>query len=75
MAQFFDKAKTACLKSGQNVSDHFADVSTMVRLGAGSERDIDDIMLTPEEDIKKLKGRVKTDQKKLAAGTRKLSVV
>jgi DNA-damage-inducible protein D len=44
--QVIDKAKTACLKSGQNVSDHFADVSTMVRLGSGSERDIDDMMLT-----------------------------
>ena len=30
----------------QSVSDHFADVSTMVELGSGSEREIDDIMLT-----------------------------
>ena len=41
-----DKAKTACLKSKQNVSDHFADVSKMVGLGSGGERQIDDIMLS-----------------------------
>ena len=33
-----DKAKTACLNSGQNVSDHFVDINKMVDLGSGSER-------------------------------------
>jgi DNA-damage-inducible protein D len=41
-----NKAKTACLKSGQSVSDHFVDVNKMVKLGSGSERQIDDMMLT-----------------------------
>ena len=41
-----DKAKIACLKSKQNVADHFADVSKMVDLGSGSKRQVDDIMLT-----------------------------
>jgi DNA-damage-inducible protein D len=41
-----DKAKTACLNSGQNVSDHFVDVNKMVELGSSSQRQIDDIMLT-----------------------------
>lgn len=44
--QVIDKAKTACLNSRQNISDHFVDVNKMVRLGSGSEREIDDIMLT-----------------------------
>lgn len=44
--QVIDKAKTACLNSRQNISDHFVDVNKMVRLGSGSERKIDDIMLT-----------------------------
>ncbi|MBF0483387.1 MAG: DNA damage-inducible protein D [Candidatus Omnitrophica bacterium] len=44
--QVVDKAKTACLKSDQNVSDHFADVSKMVPIGSGTERQVDDIMLT-----------------------------
>jgi DNA-damage-inducible protein D len=40
------KAKTACELSGHAVSDHFVDVNKMVDLGSGSQRDIDDIMLT-----------------------------
>lgn len=40
------KAKTACEVSGHEVSDHFADVSKMVDLGSGSQREIDDLMLT-----------------------------
>jgi DNA-damage-inducible protein D len=40
------KAKIACETTGQNVNDHFADVSKMVKLGSGSEREIEDIMLT-----------------------------
>src|SRR3989339_676338 len=40
------KAKIACETSGQIVNDHFADVSKMVKLGSGSEREIEDIMLT-----------------------------
>lgn len=41
-----DKAKEACVNAGQPVSDHFVDVSKMVQLGSGSEREIEDIMLT-----------------------------
>lgn len=40
------KAKTACEVSGHTVSDHFADVGKMVDLGSGSQREVDDIMLT-----------------------------
>ena len=40
------KAKTACEVSGHQVEDHFVDVNKMVQLGSGSQRDIDDIMLT-----------------------------
>ena len=45
-SQVIEKAKTACQNSGQNVTDHFVDVNKMVRLGSGSEREIDDITLT-----------------------------
>ncbi len=41
-----DKAKTACDISGHAVADHFADVGKMVILGSGSQREIDDLMLT-----------------------------
>ena len=41
-----NKAKIACENVGHNVSDHFPDVRKMVTLGSGSERDIDDVMLT-----------------------------
>ena len=40
------KAKTACEVSGHPVPDHFADVGKMVDLGSGSQREVDDIMLT-----------------------------
>jgi len=40
------RAKTACEVSGHPVPDHFPDVRKMVDLGSGSQRDIDDIMLT-----------------------------
>ncbi len=41
-----EKAKIACKSTKHEVPDHFADVGKMVRLGSGSERRIDDIILT-----------------------------
>ena len=41
-----EKAKAACMNAGQDVSYHFADVSKMVSLGSGSERELYDLMLT-----------------------------
>ncbi len=40
------KAKTACEVSGHPPSDHFVGVTKMVGLGSGSQREIEDIMLT-----------------------------
>lgn len=40
------KAKTACEVSGHAIEDHFVDVNKMVDLGSGSQREVDDIMLT-----------------------------
>ena len=40
------KAKTACEISEHTIIDHFADVGKMVDLGSGSQREVDDIMLT-----------------------------
>ena len=45
-SKVIDKAKIACEKAGSLVSDHFPDVRKMVYLGSGSEREIDDILLT-----------------------------
>ena len=40
------KAKTACEVSGHTVANHFPDVRKMVKIGSGTDREIDDIMLT-----------------------------
>ena len=45
-SKVIDKAKIACENAGSLVSDHFPDVRKMVNLGSGSEREIDDILLT-----------------------------
>ena len=41
-----DKAKEACENAQQSTPDHFADVGKMVTLGSGSQREIEDIMLS-----------------------------
>lgn len=41
-----NKAKKACENVGHIVADHFPGVRKMVALGSGSERDVDDILLT-----------------------------
>ena len=41
-----DKAKDSCVNAGENVSHHFADVSKMVSIGSGAEKQINDILLT-----------------------------
>lgn len=41
-----ERAKTACINSGVDISAHFADVSKMVNLGVGTERRILDIALS-----------------------------
>ncbi len=40
------KGKTACEISGQDISDHFADVGKTIEMPKGATKEIDDIMLT-----------------------------
>jgi DNA-damage-inducible protein D len=44
--QVIGKAKIACEKAGQQISDHFVGVNKMVQIGSGTEREVEDIMLT-----------------------------
>ncbi len=41
-----NKAKTACETAGHSIPDHFVGINKMVQIGSGTEREIDDIMLT-----------------------------
>ncbi|WBV51283.1 DNA damage-inducible protein D [Chryseobacterium gambrini] len=41
-----EKAKKACQNAGGDVSDHFADISKMIDLAKGAQREISDIALT-----------------------------
>lgn len=41
-----DKAREACINSGETISNHFAEVGKMVDLGSGAQREINDIALS-----------------------------
>ena len=41
-----EKAKASCTNAGQEVSYHFADVSKMINLAKGAQREVKDYMLT-----------------------------
>jgi DNA-damage-inducible protein D len=41
-----EKAKESCKSTGERVLDHFVDVTKMVKIGSGADKQIDDIMLT-----------------------------
>lgn len=40
------KAKISCEAAGHSITDHFVDINKMVKIGSGTEREIDDLMLT-----------------------------
>lgn len=41
-----ERAREACRASGRKVSDHFEDVLTMVDIGSGAQREIEDVRLS-----------------------------
>ncbi len=44
--QVIHKAKTSCETAGHDISDHFVDVNKMVSIGSGTQREVQDLMLT-----------------------------
>jgi DNA-damage-inducible protein D len=45
-ANTIEKAKSACENAGQQITDHFRDVTKMVEIGSKTKRDLEDIALT-----------------------------
>ncbi len=41
-----EKAKEACVNSGQRIENHFVDLHDMVRIGSGAEREIENVKLS-----------------------------
>jgi len=41
-----DKAKQACKNAGEDIGDHFVDITKMVTIGSGTEREVEDVALT-----------------------------
>ena len=41
-----DKAKESCKNAGEEIKDHFADISKVIEAGKGAQHEIEDILLT-----------------------------
>ena len=41
-----EKARTACLNSGQRVEDHFVEINEMIEIGKGGQRSVKTVMLS-----------------------------
>jgi DNA-damage-inducible protein D len=41
-----DRAKEACVNSGQKISDHFVQMHDMIEIGKGGRREVDDVRLS-----------------------------
>jgi DNA-damage-inducible protein D len=46
LVRVIDKAKVSCKQAGEEIGDHFVDITKMVSLGSGSEREVEDYALT-----------------------------
>ena len=46
LKEAIERAKSACVISGQNITDHFAEVRKMVEIGSNAKREIEDIALS-----------------------------
>ena len=70
-----NKAKAACTNAGEDVAYHFADVSKMVSVGSGVEREIDDICYLTAQNGDARKPAIAFAQNYFAVQTRRAELV